>query len=90
MERIGRSVGGAVLSSVLRLVQMSNTLTIRLPKELAEWLSETSRKTGVPRGRIVREELERAKESPRRPFLRLAGVIDGPKDLSTRKGFSRK
>jgi hypothetical protein len=68
---------------------MGNTLTVRLSDELAEWLSDTGRKTGVSRGRIVREELERARKSERQPFLRLAGAIDGPKDLSTRKGFSR-
>ena len=69
---------------------MSNTLTIRLPEELAEWLEERSRKTGIPRGRIVRMELERAQKASDRPFLRLAGVVDGPPGLSTRKGFSRK
>lgn len=69
---------------------MSNTLTIRLPDELAQWLEETSRKSGIPRGRIVKMELERAQKASSRPFLRLAGVVDGPRDLSTRKGFSRK
>jgi hypothetical protein len=61
---------------------MSNTITIRLPEELADWLKSTARKTGVPVGRLVREELERAK--------RFSGSIDGPPDLSSRKGFSRK
>jgi hypothetical protein len=69
---------------------MSNTLTIRLPDDLAQWLEETSRKSGIPRGRIVKMELERARKASSRPFLRLAGVVDGPRDLSTRKGFSRK
>ena len=69
---------------------MSNTLTIRLPEDLANWLEETSRKTGIPRGRIVKMELERAQQTAERPFLRHAGVIEGPPDLSTRKGFSRK
>jgi predicted transcriptional regulator len=69
---------------------MGNTLTVRLSEELAEWLSETARKTGVSRGRIVRTELEKARNSSERPFLRLAGGIAGPADLSTRKGFSRK
>jgi hypothetical protein len=35
-------------------------------------------------------ELERARDSGERPFLRLAGAVDGPPDLSARKGFSRK
>jgi predicted transcriptional regulator len=69
---------------------MSNTLTVRLPDELAEWLNDAARRSGVPRGRIVRMELERARKSSKRPFLLLAGKIAGPADLSTRKGFSRK
>jgi predicted transcriptional regulator len=69
---------------------MSNTLTIRIPDDLAQWLDETARKAGVPKGRIIREELERARKSEGRPFMRLAGVIDGPVNLSSRKGFSRK
>ena len=69
---------------------MSNTLTVRLPEDLAEWLVEAARKSGVSRGRIIRMELERARDSSIQPFLRLAGAIEGPADLSTRKGFSRK
>ncbi len=69
---------------------MSNTLTIRLTPELSEWLRETSRKTGVPAGRIIREQLEKAhRRGGNRRFLRLAGKIAGPSDLSSRKGFSR-
>ena len=69
---------------------MSNTITIRLPEDLAQWLTETARKTGVPRGRIVREQLENARNGEKRPFLRLAGAVAGPANLSTRKGFSKK
>ena len=69
---------------------MSNTITVRLPEDLAEWLSFTARRTGVPKGQIIREEIEKARNSEKRPFLRLAGAVDGPADLSTRKGFSRK
>lgn len=75
---------------VLHLKQMSNTITVRIPSDLAQWLDETARKTGVPKGRIVREELEKARKSEGRPFMQLAGVVDGPANLSTRKGFSRK
>lgn len=74
---------------VLHLGRMRNTLTVRLPDDLAEWLDETSRKSGIPRGRIVRAELERARTSANRPFLRLAGAIEGSPRLSMRKGFSR-
>ena len=75
---------------VLHSEQMSNTITVRLPEDLAEWLETAARKTGVPKGRIVREELEKARNSTKRPFLRWAGTIAGPSDLSMRKGFSRK
>lgn len=69
---------------------MSHTITVRLPAELAEWLADLSRRTGVPQGKIVRDELERARASAaERPFMRLAGAVQGPKDLSTRKGFSK-
>lgn len=68
---------------------MGNTITVRLPEELAEWLSETARKTRVPRGRIIREQLEKARREQEHPFMRLAGRISGPPDLSKRKGFSR-
>jgi len=67
---------------------MSHTITVRLTPELAEWLSAQARESGVPAGRIIREQLERAKaESGNRRFLRHAGKINGPADLSARKGF---
>ncbi|MBZ5621874.1 MAG: ribbon-helix-helix domain-containing protein [Acidobacteriia bacterium] len=47
---------------------MSSTITVRLPDDLAEWLSETSPRTGVPQGRIIREELEKARTSEGRKF----------------------
>jgi hypothetical protein len=69
---------------------MGHTITIRLTPELATWLEETAAQTGVSQGRIIREQLERAKlGGPVRPFMRLAGSIRGPRDLSSRKGFSR-
>jgi predicted DNA-binding protein len=68
---------------------MSHTLTIRLDKPLAEWLQEESRKTGQPQGKIVRDQLERARASSAQRFMRLAGATRGAKDLSRRKGFSR-
>ncbi|HXF25873.1 MAG TPA: hypothetical protein VN610_01300 [Bryobacteraceae bacterium] len=69
---------------------MSHTLTIRLTPELAEWLAETAKKTGVAQGRIVRDQLEKAKAEEKRGFMRLAGAVSGPSDLSSRKGFSRQ
>lgn len=70
---------------------MSNTLTIRLTDELLSWLKETSRATGVPVGRLVRQHLETAKTSRgNQRFLRLAGAFKGgPTNVSSRKGFSR-
>jgi predicted transcriptional regulator len=67
---------------------MSNTLTVRLPEDLAKWLDEAARKSGVSRGRIVRAELERARSGAEGGFMRLAGAVAGPEDLSSRKGFS--
>ena len=72
---------------------MSRTLTIRITEDIADWLDQTSRRTGIPAGRIIREQLERAMtefNSNGRPFMKLAGSFDGPGNLSARKGFSRK
>ena len=69
---------------------MSHTITVRLTPELAEWLEITARESGVPQGRIIRQQLEKARAASDKPFMRLAGVIDGPRDLSRRKGFSKK
>lgn len=68
---------------------MSHTITVRLTKELAEWLEEVAARTGVPQSRIVREQLEKAMAGSERRYLRLAGAAKGPSDLSSRKGFSR-
>jgi hypothetical protein len=82
-------VGG--IQAVLQFCLMSTTLTIRLTPELAEWLKATSRRTGLPAGRIVREQLERAKtESGGQRFSHLIGAISGLPDLSSRKGYSRR
>lgn len=69
---------------------MSHTLTIRLTPEQAEWLAETSAKTGAAQGKIIRDLLENAKASKKKSFMRLAGKVTGAADLSSRKGFSRK
>jgi predicted DNA-binding protein len=69
---------------------MRNTITVRLPEELAEWLETAAARTGVSQGKIIREQLEKARDKEERPFLRLAGKIAGPADLSSRKGFSKK
>jgi predicted transcriptional regulator len=69
---------------------MNKTFTVRIPEDLAQWLEETARKSGVPKGCIIREALEKTRKAESKPFLRLAGTVAGPANLSTRKGFSRK
>jgi len=72
---------------------MSNTITVRIPRTLATWLQERSIRTGVPQGRIVREQLERSRAADKgsKKFMRLAGSVRGkPGDLSTRKGYSKE
>ena len=57
---------------------MSHTLTIRLTLELVDWLKETSLQTGIPVGRLIRQQLESAKASRgKQRFLRHLGAISG-------------
>jgi predicted transcriptional regulator len=68
---------------------MNGTLTIRLPEELDRWLAEEARATGLPKGRIVREQLELMRTRKlRQAFLDLAGSVEGAPDLSSRRGYS--
>jgi hypothetical protein len=69
---------------------MGHTLTIRLHKDLAEWLADEAAKTGVSQGGIVRDQLEKARAHAAQPFMRLAGSIRGARNLSTRKGFATR
>jgi len=69
---------------------MSNTLTIRLPDDLLQRLRDKARRTGLPMGQIARESLESALESEKKPvWMKYAGTMSGPKNLSSRKGYSR-
>jgi len=74
---------------------MGDTLTIRLPEELQRRLREKARRTGLPIGRVVREFVERglSEEEPAGNNLawrKYLGIIKGgPRDVSSRKGFSR-
>jgi hypothetical protein len=68
---------------------MSRTITIRITDEIDEWLEETSRRTKLKKGKIIRTELERARNTKGRSFMRLAGAVSGDPNLSRRKGFSR-
>jgi len=72
---------------------MGHTLTIRLPKSLAAWIEDASARTGISQGELVRQQLERARSQDcgSKKFMRLAGRIrGGPRDISTRKGFSKE
>ena len=69
---------------------MSNTITLRLPDELLEKLRETCRRTGLPVNRLVRQSLEKTLADTSEPaWMKHAGTLSGPKDLSSRKGYSR-
>jgi hypothetical protein len=68
---------------------MRKTLTIRLGEEQEAWISRLSKQTGRPRGESVRQQIDRAMAEPRaQRFMRLAGTVSGPPDLSRRKGFA--
>ena len=84
------SRNGSAWATVLQYCRMGQTLTIRLTRQLAEWLERTAARTGCAQGQIVRDQLEKARTGGNgRAFMRLAGSVRGPKDLSARKGFSR-
>ncbi len=67
---------------------MGNTITIRLPEELDRWLEQEAKLTGLPKGQIVREQLELSRtRKARQPFLDLAGSVEGAPGLSRKRGF---
>lgn len=70
---------------------MGNTLSIRLPKELSQWVKQTARNTGLTQGEVVRQQLERARSiAAGKPWMALAGKTRGARDLSTREGFGSR
>jgi len=71
---------------------MSNTLTVRLPEELLDRLREKARRTGLPMSQMVRQSLEKTLNGGgNQAWRKFAGILkDGPPDLSSRKGYSRK
>ena len=70
--------------------QIGHTVTLRVPDDLATWLKEAVARAGVSQGHLVREKLEQARAGKSsRSFMMLAGTVKGPKNLSSRKGFSR-
>lgn len=69
---------------------MSTTLSVRLGEELARWVEEQARITGRSQGSLIKEALEKVRHAEQaKPFMKLAGSIEGPADLSQRKGFSK-
>ena len=74
----------------IQFCHMSRTISIRVSEELAAWLEDTAAKSGVSKGKLVREQLEKARTAAaNQGFMRLAGSVKGPKNLSSRKGFAR-
>jgi hypothetical protein len=75
---------------------MGNTLTVRFPEELLQRLREKSRRIGLPVGQVVRQFVESGlSQEPaakkNQAWMKYAGIYkDGPPDLSSRKGYSRK
>ena len=69
---------------------MRSTISIRLDADLAQWLRTSAAKSGVAQGKIVRDQLNQARKREQAAFMRLAGSVDGPPNLSERKGFLRK
>lgn len=76
---------------VIQIRHMSHTLSVRLSEDLAKWVEKQAKATGRSQGSLVKEALEKARQADEvKPFMRLAGCLDGPSDLSKRKGFSRE
>jgi len=85
MRRSGFPAQGAAIPGMMRRI------AIRLSNGQMTWLRQESRRTGTSIASLVRRQLEQAKErSEEKPFLRRAGAVAGPSDLSMRKGFSRR
>lgn len=70
---------------------MTETLTIRLGKELAQALQEEARQTGLTKGEVARQALEtRLRRSGKLAVMRrYFGAVRGPSDLSTNKAYRR-
>ena len=67
-----------------------NTLTVELTEDLEGWLNDRAAKTGLTHEQIVQAQLEEARlASLEKPWMKYVGCIEGPPDLSQRKGYSR-
>ena len=70
---------------------VSETLSVRLPDDLAEALRRESRESGTPKGEIVRQAItERlTRDAAVSTIARHFGTVRGPRDLSTNKAYRR-
>ena len=74
---------------MLHFWQMGKTITIRLGAELAAWLEDAAARTGVSQGKIVREQLERARTGgTQSPPVVAQGVLATMKGIAD-TGFRR-
>ena len=73
------------------IVEMNETLTIRLGEKLAYALSEEARRTGLAKGEIARQALESRLQGAGKlsAMERHFGSMSGPADLSTNKAYRR-
>jgi len=78
-------------SFVLQTGAVTETLTIRLDRPLAQALQEEASQTGFSKGEIARQALESwFAERGRAPAMRrYFGIVQGPPDLSTNKSYRR-
>ena len=60
---------------------MSTTLSIRLPDPIAKWVEQRAALTGRSRGCIVKESIEQVMLQHDKPFMKLAGTLEGPSNL---------
>jgi metal-responsive CopG/Arc/MetJ family transcriptional regulator len=69
---------------------MDRSLSIRIDSDLARRLDDEAKRTHVSRGEIVREAVRKRLKTmagPRTLLLKYAGVMSGPRDLSTNKKY---
>jgi hypothetical protein len=67
---------------------MNSTVTVSLTPDLAGWLAELAQRSGKTEEEVAQQQLgEARKRFQERPWMALAGTIDGPPDLSVREGY---
>ena len=89
LEKTAARVG--VSQSQIVRDQLAKAKTAKVEKPFMRWAGSVQ---GLPRDLAQRKGYSRRVEKTKaisgdRPFMRWAGVISGPKNLSSRKGFSK-